>query len=51
VAAPVNKLLADHTPERRDEIWRAIEAAVAERAAADGSLDLPGEVIYVAGRR
>jgi SAM-dependent methyltransferase len=51
VAAPVNNLLADHTPERRDEVWRAIELAAGERAAADGSLDMPGEVIYVAGRR
>lgn len=51
IAAPVRNLLADHTPERRDEVWRAIEAAVAERAAPDGSLNLPGEVIYVTGRR
>ncbi|HUH14773.1 MAG TPA: class I SAM-dependent methyltransferase [Gaiellaceae bacterium] len=51
IAAPIQNLLADKTPERRAEVWGAVEQAVAGRAESDGSLRLANEVIYVVGRR
>lgn len=51
IAAPVQNLLADKTPERRAEVWGAVEQAVNDRAESDGTLRLVNEVIYVAARR
>lgn len=52
VAAPINNLLANETPERRSRVWRAVAGAANERfVGADGRLHLSGESVLVAGRR
>jgi SAM-dependent methyltransferase len=51
ISAPLNNLLADQSPERREEVWRAIEDAMARQAETDGSLRLENEVIYITARR
>jgi SAM-dependent methyltransferase len=51
VAAPINNLLADETPERKSEVWGAVAEANAQFVGADGRLHLSGESILVAGRR
>lgn len=44
-------MLADESPERRDEVWRAVEEATAQHSASDGSVSLANEVIYLIARR
>jgi len=51
VAAPVQNLLADQSPDRREQVWHAVEQAVAAYAGEDGSIRMPNEVIYVVARR
>lgn len=51
IAAPVRRILADQTPERSEQVWRAIEQAAAAYADTDGSVRLANEVIYVVARR
>lgn len=51
IAAPVNNMLANESPERRDEVWRAVEEATAQHAGSDGSVRLENEVIYLIARR
>ena len=51
ISAPLNNLLAEQSPERREEVWRAIEDAMARQAETDGSLRLENEVIYLTARR
>lgn len=51
VSVPIKNLLADVTPERKAEVWRAVAAAHEGSVDADGKLRLWGESILVAGRR
>lgn len=51
VAAPINNLLADETPERRAQVWRAVAEANEQFVGADGRLQASGESILVGGRR
>ena len=51
VAAPINNLLADETPERKSEVWRAVAEANEPFVGADGRLHGSGESILVGGRR
>jgi len=51
IAAPLRRTLADQTPERREQVWHAVEQAAAAYADSDGSLSLANEVIYVVARR
>jgi SAM-dependent methyltransferase len=51
IAAPVRNLLADQTPERREQVWQAVERAAQGHADGDGSIRLTNEVIYVVARR
>lgn len=51
ISAPINSLLADETPERRAEVWRAVAEANEEFVSADGRLHLSGESILAVGRR
>ena len=50
VCVPVQTLVADETPERRTEVWAAVEREARRYAGADGSVALPSEVVCVAGR-
>ncbi len=50
VAAPINNLLADESPERRAQVWRAVAEANEQFVGADGRLQASGESILVAGR-
>ena len=51
VAAPINNLLADESPERRAQVWRAVGEANEQFVGADGRLQGTGESILVGGRR
>jgi SAM-dependent methyltransferase len=51
ISAPTNNLLARETPERREEVWRLVEEAMAQHAGSEGSLSLENEVIYLVARR
>jgi SAM-dependent methyltransferase len=51
IAAPIHNLLADQTPERREQVWEAIEQAASAYADKDGSVGMLNEVIYVVARR
>jgi len=51
VAAPIKNLLADESPERRAQVWRAVGEANEQFVGADGRLQASGESILVAGRR
>ena len=51
VAAPIKNLLADESPERRAQVWRAVGEANEQFVGADGRLQSSGESILVAGRR
>jgi len=51
VAAPINNLLADESPERRAQVWRAVAEANEQFVGADGRLHGSGESILVGGRR
>jgi enediyne biosynthesis protein CalE5 len=51
VAAPINNLLADQSPERRAQVWRAVAEANEQFVGADGRLQGTGESILVGGRR
>jgi enediyne biosynthesis protein CalE5 len=51
ISAPINNLLAGEAPERREEVWRAVEEAMAQQTGSDASLRLENEVIYLIGRR
>jgi ubiquinone/menaquinone biosynthesis C-methylase UbiE len=51
VAAPINNLLADESPERRAQVWRAVAEANEQFVGADGRLQGSGESILVGGRR
>jgi hypothetical protein len=51
VAAPINNLLADESPERRAQVWRAVGEANEQFVGADGRLHGSGESILVGGRR
>jgi SAM-dependent methyltransferase len=50
ISAPINNLLADETPERRRQVWRAVAEANEQFVSADGRLHLTGESILVVGR-
>jgi len=51
VAAPINNLLADESPERRARVWGAVAEANEQFVGADGRLQASGESILVGGRR
>lgn len=51
VAAPINNLLADESPERRAQVWGAVAEANEQFVGVDGRLQASGESILVAGRR
>jgi SAM-dependent methyltransferase len=51
IAAPVNNMLAGESPERRDEVWGAVEEAASKHAVSDGSVSFTNEVIYLIARR
>lgn len=51
VAAPIKNLLADESPERRAQVWRAVGEANEQFVGSDGRLQSSGESILVAGRR
>jgi hypothetical protein len=51
IAAPIRNLLADQPPERREQVWKALEQAAMAHADSDGSIRLTNEVIYVVARR
>ncbi|MEX0629621.1 MAG: methyltransferase domain-containing protein [Chloroflexota bacterium] len=51
VAAPINNLLADESPQRRAQVWRAVGEANEQFVGADGRLQGTGESILVGGRR
>ena len=51
VSAPVNALLADRSPEVKQEVWQGIIAAARDYATADGSLRMPSEAIFVTGQK
>jgi SAM-dependent methyltransferase len=51
ISAPINNLLADESPERRAEVWRAVTQANREFVGPDGTLHLSGESVLVVGRR
>jgi SAM-dependent methyltransferase len=51
VAAPINNLLADESPERRAQVWRAVGEANEQFVGAGGRLQGSGESILVGGRR
>jgi triphosphoribosyl-dephospho-CoA synthetase len=51
ISAPINNLLAEETPERRTEVWRAVAEANVQFVSADGRLHLTGESILVVGHR
>jgi len=51
VAAPINNLLADASPERRAQVWGAVAEANQQFVGADGRLHGSGESILVGGRR
>lgn len=49
--APLRRLCAAHTPERRASLWAALDRAAASAAGSDGKLRLPGKVVVVAAKR
>lgn len=51
VSAPIQNLLADRGPSKREQVWHAVEQAVAAHAGEDGSIRMPNEVIYVVAHR
>ena len=51
IAAPVRRILADQTPERREQVWHAVEQAAAAYEDSDGSVRLANQVIYIVARR
>jgi enediyne biosynthesis protein CalE5 len=51
IAASTQNLLSDQTPERREQVWQAVEEAAAAYADQDGSLSLANEVIYLVAQR
>jgi SAM-dependent methyltransferase len=51
ISAPISSLLADETPERRADVWRAVAEANEEFVSADGKLHLSGESILVVGHK
>lgn len=51
VAAPINNLLADQTPERKSDVWGAVAEANGQFVGADGRMHGSGESILVGGRR
>jgi len=51
ISAPIREMVADQPPERREEIWQAIAAAMHPYVAADGRLSVENEAILVVGQR
>jgi SAM-dependent methyltransferase len=51
IAAPINNLLADASPERRAQVWGAVAEANEQFVGVDGRLQGKGESILVGGRR
>jgi len=50
IAPPVTALMADRSQEVQDETWAAITEAAAERAGADGSIELANLVLIASGK-
>ena len=50
IAPPVTAMMASHPQEVQDETWAAITAAAAEKAAADGTLELTSLALIASGR-
>jgi SAM-dependent methyltransferase len=51
ISAPIRAMVADQTPERQEEIRRAIAAAMRPYVAADGTVRVENEAILVVGQR
>ena len=51
IAPPVRALLANQPEERQTEAWQAISEAAGQFSASDGTVRMPNEAIFVAGRR
>jgi len=49
IAPPITAMMASHPQEVQDETWAAITAAVAERAAGDGTVELKNLVLLASG--
>jgi SAM-dependent methyltransferase len=49
IAPPITAMMADRPQEVQDETWAAITAAVAERAADDGSVEFKNLVLIASG--
>ena len=47
---PLSKALAEQSPERREQVWQAVEESARMYAGADGVVRMPGEVVCVVGQ-
>ena len=46
----LSKALGEQSPERREQVWQAVEESARKYAGADGVVRMPGEVVCVVGR-
>jgi SAM-dependent methyltransferase len=51
IAAPVKAMIAHLSPQEQSHIWQEITEAARHYATADGSVQVPGELLCVTGRR
>ncbi|HEY6408022.1 MAG TPA: methyltransferase domain-containing protein [Ktedonobacteraceae bacterium] len=51
IAAPVKAMIAHLSPEHQSQIWQEITEAARHYETSDGSVQVPGELICVVGRR
>jgi SAM-dependent methyltransferase len=51
ISASLRNLLAGHSQETRDRVWRAVEQAAMAYTNEDGSIRMANEVLYIAARR
>ena len=50
IVAPIVAMISQHPEEVQQETWQAITDAAAERANADGRLEMPNQVLVTAGQ-
>jgi SAM-dependent methyltransferase len=50
IVAPIVAMISQHPEEVQQETWQAITDAAAERANADGRLEMPNQVLVAAGQ-
>ena len=50
IVAPIVAMISAHPEEVQRETWQAITDAAAERADADGRLEMPNQVLVAAGQ-